>query len=215
VDGAGTTARSRSPQTAAATSYIGGFRVSVEAAAAALRGDGSVADCVVRSRTSEQGEEWLVAYVVSPGGFSQAQLRSRLRPLLPDYVFRHAAIVSISAVPLKASGTIDEAALERIEVIDDDLIARWEERLRAVPSIEEVVVLERESAPPLPPLHLSDVFPQLTAATQVTTEQRTAVQDAPSPVLEKVPADKRRRSSLLGTRRSARIAGFIASCRSA
>jgi malonyl CoA-acyl carrier protein transacylase len=71
-----------------------------------------------------------VAYVVVAGDFSvekiESSLQYRLSPeLLP------AAYVPVSTLPRTELGQVDEAVLASIEVIDADLLARWEEKLRS------------------------------------------------------------------------------------
>jgi non-ribosomal peptide synthetase component F len=88
--------------------------------AAAILQDAAVVDCVVLSRPA--GDEIrLVAYMVAPAGVFARQLRERLRSLLPQDVCDRIAIVPVAAIPLRASGRVDEAALESLQVIDDEV----------------------------------------------------------------------------------------------
>jgi len=140
--------------------WIGGFRVEPDQVAATLLRDPSVEECVVLARETEHGAAWLVAYLVGRVGFAADQLRSRLEEILPASLVPRIAFVPVSSIPLTAAGRLDEAAFCRLDVTDADLIARWEERLRSVPEIDQAVVLAEEEVPSSSPLHLGDVLPQ-------------------------------------------------------
>ena len=127
---------------------------------AAVLDDPAVQDCVVLAREAETSGIELVVYVVS-SFFSPEQLQSRLQTLLPEPLVP-STYVPVSTLPLTPSGQVDEQALARVEVIDSDLIRRWEEQLRSLPEIEQVAVVVQEHAESLPPLHLSDLLPTQT-----------------------------------------------------
>lgn len=123
---------------------------------AAVLDDPAVQDCVVLARKAETSGIELVVYVVS-SFFSPEQLQSRLQTLLPEALVP-STYVPVSTLPLTPSGQVDEQALARVEVIDSDLIRRWEEQLRSLPEIEQVAVVVQH-VESLPPLHLSDLLP--------------------------------------------------------
>ena len=65
------------------------------------------------------------------------------------------------ALPLQTNGAIDEEALARIPVIDEELLGRCEAAIHALPEVHEVAALAIEAAAPPAPLHLSDLLPDL------------------------------------------------------
>ncbi|MGD1712998.1 condensation domain-containing protein [Dapis sp. BLCC M172] len=93
----------------------------------------------------------LVAYVVIEDNYSVEKVQSYLESYLSSD-FLPNAYVPISTLPKTESGEIDETALTSLEVIDSELINRWEEKLRSHPEIEEVaVVVQRKQAYPVIP----------------------------------------------------------------
>ncbi|NES04122.1 MAG: AMP-binding protein, partial [Okeania sp. SIO2F4] len=88
----------------------------------------------------------LVAYGVIADNYSITKVQSFLESYLSPE-FHPDAYVPISSLPKTESGAIEETVLTSIEVIDSDLINRWEEKLRSHPEIEEVaVVVQRKEA---------------------------------------------------------------------
>ena len=103
-------------------------------------------------------QTYLVAYVVVAGPWKPQQLHSHLQQQLPPYMMPQ-AYVPLSSLPLTLKGKVDEVALARFSVIDDNLVQRWETQLRALPEIEQIAVVVQPKTPHLPPLHLSDLLP--------------------------------------------------------
>ncbi|HEX2077170.1 MAG TPA: amino acid adenylation domain-containing protein, partial [Longimicrobium sp.] len=91
---------------------VRGLRIELGEIEAALRGHGSVADCVVMAR-ADAGEQRLVAYVV--GGVEAAELRAHLRRSLPEYMVP-SAFVFLDALPLTPNGKVDRKALPAPEL---------------------------------------------------------------------------------------------------
>ncbi|MFQ5853080.1 MAG: SDR family NAD(P)-dependent oxidoreductase, partial [Candidatus Binatia bacterium] len=137
---------------------IRGLRAEMAKVQAALLDHPSVDDCAVVARETEALDLQLVAYVVSAGPFVAEQLQSHLQAVLPFYLLPD-VYVQLSNLPLTATGQVDEKTLAHLEVIDSDLVQRWEERLRSLSEIEQVAVVVQEEAKSLPPLHLSDLLP--------------------------------------------------------
>jgi amino acid adenylation domain-containing protein/FkbM family methyltransferase len=121
---------------------------------ALLREQAGVLDCVVLARGPETSGRKLVAYVVPNGPF----VPERLHAAMPAGM-APSAYVPVSAVPLTPAGEVDESALALLEVIDTDLVKRWEERLREVPGVEEAAVVVHDQPEPQSALHLSDLRP--------------------------------------------------------
>ena len=139
--------------------WLKGFQVELQEVEAALLAAPSVEDARVLARETETSGPRLVAYVVLSKRFSKEQLQSHLQALLPAHM-RPYAYVPLSALPLTKAGEVDEQALARLEVIEPDLVHRWEEQLRSLPEIEQVAVVVQEKTAHLPPLHLDDLLPE-------------------------------------------------------
>ena len=149
--------------------WIKGNRLDLEEVEAALLAAPSVEDAKVLVRETEATGWQLVAYVVLSGAFNPEQLQSHLQTLLPAYMLP-CAYVQLSKVPLTPAGQVDEQALASLEVIESDLVQKWEEQLQALPSIEQVAVVVTEQVFRLPPLHLSDLLPNSQATAFETSE---------------------------------------------
>ncbi|MGE5325043.1 MAG: amino acid adenylation domain-containing protein [Actinomycetota bacterium] len=89
-----------------------GFRIELGEIEASLREHNNVREAVAVIKTSGEGEQQLVAYVVpsretAPAG---AELREFLKDRLPDYMLP-SAWVAIESLPLTATGKLNRAAL--------------------------------------------------------------------------------------------------------
>jgi amino acid adenylation domain-containing protein len=149
--------------------WIEGFRVELQEVEAALLAAPSVEDCRVLVRQTEVFIPQLVAYVVLSGSLSSERLHSHMQALLPTHM-RPCAYVPLSNLPLTKAGQVDEQALARLEVIDINLLQRWEEQLQALPEIEHVAVVVQEQTKRLPLLHLSDLLPKLRSRREETIQ---------------------------------------------
>ncbi len=139
--------------------WIGDHRLDLGEMEAALLADPAIDDVAVVERSSSSGPQ-LAAYLVTSGPWRPERLRTRLDgwPVVP------AAWVPVARLPLLAGGEVDQKALARLEVIDDQLIGRWEENLGTLPGIDEVAVVARETAEPRSPYHVLDLLPDGQAA---------------------------------------------------
>jgi amino acid adenylation domain-containing protein len=140
----------------------------------ALRSHPSVDDCVVLAREVEPAGQALVAYVVLSGPFVPERLQAHLQGVL-SALAAPIAFVPVACLPLTPDGKLDEQALTELEVIDGDLVGRWEERLRDVSGVEEAAVVAQELEERRPPYHLSDLIPGWKA-------DLGAADEAPAPV---------------------------------
>ena len=100
----------------------------------------------------------LVAYVVMAGVWNPKQLHSQIQQQLPPDMMP-GAYVPLSSLPLTHKGKVDEVGLGRFPVIDDNVVQKWEAKLKAVPEIKQVAVVVQQKTLKLPPLHISDLLP--------------------------------------------------------
>jgi len=113
----------------------------------ALKSLPEVEECATLTKDNQ-----LVAYLVISGNFSEEKIHSYLQSYLSPELLP-SAYVPVSALPRTELGAVDEATLNSLETIDSDLIARWEEKLKSHPDIEQVaVVTEYHPAPALIPV---------------------------------------------------------------
>ncbi|MDF5728042.1 MAG: SDR family NAD(P)-dependent oxidoreductase [Rhizonema sp. PD38] len=126
--------------------------------AAALLDHPLIKDCVILVREGESSRQELVAYVVASGTLSLEQLQFHVSAVLSAPKIP-SAYVLVSTIPLTKEGQVDEQALVELEVIDSDLIHRWEKQLCSHPEVEQVAVTVQENTEKIPPLHLQDLLP--------------------------------------------------------
>nr|BAW32322.1 nonribosomal peptide synthetase [uncultured Candidatus Entotheonella sp.] len=137
--------------------------------------------CHVLRRMSQDKTGLLLAYVVLTEPGLLKQLEERLRhKLSPDE--RPALYVVVPALPLAADGAVDEVALAALEVIDDDLLKKWENDLQADPRIEQVAVVAETKHLRQSWLDIDALCPQASAPTQIGASQRLAVTARPDPM---------------------------------
>src|SRR5262245_39248035 len=126
----------------------------------ALRRRGRMRSVVIRDCVLLRTEHGpLVAYVVPAPGASLAETEASLRARLPADR-QPSAVVPLASLPLLPSGEVDEQALLALPVVDADLVARWEDRLRSRPEIDRVAVVVQEGADPEPRVPLRDLVPR-------------------------------------------------------
>ena len=118
----------------------------------------SVDACAIMFRRTVKGQAVMVAYVVPTGSFNSDVLNRHLRAEVPDAPLPD-CWVAVSVLPLTSEGSVDDSALEHVEIIDDELILRWEQQIQAVPEIAQSAVVIRERALRPGSLHLEDLLP--------------------------------------------------------
>jgi len=90
---------------------IRGYRIELGEIESALNGHSSVRDSAVIARTEENGDTWLVAYLIPEGEATESsELREFLRGVLPEYMVP-GVFVALEAWPLNAAGKLDRKAL--------------------------------------------------------------------------------------------------------
>ena len=143
---------------------VKGNRINLQEVEVALRTHPEVRDCYVLVR-----EEQLVAYLEASIAISTESIQTQLKSQLSNHQ-RPDAYVQVSALPLTTSGKIDENALLTVEVIDSQLIERWEEKLHSHPQIEQVAVMvQPKQAKAPPPVHILDLIPETTPTLEFST----------------------------------------------
>jgi len=139
------------------TAWIAGFRCPLDAIEEALLREPSIQECVVRARSADTSGSKLWAYVVPTGPFVPEKLRAHARAVLPAPT-AEVRFVPLVDLPRTTAGRLDEQALDSLEAIDGDLMARWEEALRRLSEIEDVAVVAQERREAGRSLHLWDLL---------------------------------------------------------
>jgi acyl-CoA synthetase (AMP-forming)/AMP-acid ligase II/NAD(P)-dependent dehydrogenase (short-subunit alcohol dehydrogenase family)/acyl carrier protein len=125
--------------------------------------DGAVREAVALCRRDVRGEYRVVVYVVTADGASVSALRDGVARRLPSSERLPHAYVAVSAIPLDAEGAVDREALERFEVIDDDLIEGWRRVLAGTDGFDDAVVAAVDQNPTHEVLHRSVLVPKRSA----------------------------------------------------
>jgi amino acid adenylation domain-containing protein len=130
----------------------GGSPAEIEAA---LLRDPAVADAAVRRRRDAGGGSTLLAYLVASGaGRLPSFPADPLPPGVPPLT-----VVPIGTLPLTPRGDVDEAALQRISVLDGATVDRASAELGSWPTVARAAVLVRDAAERTGILHLTDLLP--------------------------------------------------------
>ena len=138
--------------------FIRGVRVDLNVLERTILQNSDIGDCFLVIRKTEISEFQLVAYIVVQDSALLPGLRVHLTGILPSQLLPD-IYVPVSALPLMMNGEVDERALYSLEVIDSDLIGRWEKSLRSLPEIEEAAVIIGARNEKSAALHLSDLLP--------------------------------------------------------
>lgn len=80
-------------------------------------------DCAVVQRSTQAGEQRVVAYVVPMRTLTSRAIRAAISDAVPDAAVD---VVLVSSVPRTAAGEVDAAALSRLPVLDETTLARTE-----------------------------------------------------------------------------------------
>jgi len=160
--------------------WIDGFHVDLAAVEAALLAQPSIAECVVLAREAATARPELVAYVVPAGKISLERWQTYAEATLPASMCPR-AYVPISTLPLTATGKVDQQALARLYVVDQDLAQQWEGRLRSMRGIKQVAVVAEERTEYQPLLHISDLLPAWQTAVESPNESHVTAELAGMP----------------------------------
>lgn len=116
------------------TDWIGGERRFLADLEAELCRMPAVSD----ARLSVRPDGAWVVWVVARGPLDPARIEQRLAPIKPEVT-----AVLVDRLALDGDGRVDEAALARVEAIDERLAARWRRALTASPGIDGARVVAR------------------------------------------------------------------------
>lgn len=111
-------------------------------------------ECYIAVRRTEKGEEQLVIYAV---GGSEV-LKEAVMRVLPGWL-EVGAYVRVRSLPRTRNGEVNDKALQGLEVIDEELVKRWEKRLAGLSGVEKSAVVVRERQWKRAPLHVWDLLP--------------------------------------------------------
>jgi acyl-CoA synthetase (AMP-forming)/AMP-acid ligase II/NAD(P)-dependent dehydrogenase (short-subunit alcohol dehydrogenase family)/acyl carrier protein len=129
----------------------------------ALMEEPTVLDCAVRARQSEHGSAWTIAYVVPSGAFPEEAVQANLRSIFPDSPLPDQYAL-LSSLPFSMDGTLDEEALARLEIPDQQRAKILEQKLSSIAGIERAAVLIEPRVSEATPFHISDLLPKELAA---------------------------------------------------
>ncbi|MBF0238361.1 MAG: SDR family NAD(P)-dependent oxidoreductase [SAR324 cluster bacterium] len=130
----------------------------LETIAIALSDEHSVEECAVQIRQTNTAERQIIAFVVLNRPFAPERLHSYLQTRLAAELLP-AAYVPLSALPLTDDGQLDDAALSCLPILDDEVAQQWEQRIQALPEINQVAVVMQEKIEKLSALPLSGLLP--------------------------------------------------------
>jgi acyl-CoA synthetase (AMP-forming)/AMP-acid ligase II/thioesterase domain-containing protein/NADP-dependent 3-hydroxy acid dehydrogenase YdfG/acyl carrier protein len=122
----------------------------------ALKRVAGVGDCAVLVRTGARGSE-RIAYLVPVGRLALDTVAATLEAHAPG-VRAPDSYALVTRLPLAADGSLDEAALSALPVIDEPLAEALEARLASDPAVEQAAAFVEETPGVARALHLSDLI---------------------------------------------------------
>ncbi len=117
------------------------LQVDLDEMEATLRDDPRIADCAVLPVDSGSGESLLIGYFVPNGTVASFDLLRNLGERLPSY-FVPDALLPVTTIPLTGNGTVDEALLCQVPIVDRSLAQGLEAVLRSRHDAEIKVSVE-------------------------------------------------------------------------
>jgi len=153
-----------------------------------LKANCRVEDCLVLARESVDGNITLIVYVVPTLPFAAEGLESEMKAAMPS-ADMPCFTVPVAALPLTPTGEIDIAALQRLPVLDTELLQRWNAQLTAVPGVSQATVVVQEPSSEPGSVHLADLISGWKPGGLQDPELAPAVQDsAPKAQVKPRPA---------------------------
>lgn len=126
---------------------------------AALNNNSLIEDCKILARESAEGSLDLVVYAVPTLPYTRDRLQAEVASSFSQFNPCRHFVVPVAALPLTATGEVDEPALRQLPVLDEELVQRWEAQIRELPGVAQAAVVVREPETPQHSLHLSDLIP--------------------------------------------------------
>jgi acyl transferase domain-containing protein/acyl-CoA synthetase (AMP-forming)/AMP-acid ligase II/acyl carrier protein/precorrin-6B methylase 2 len=142
----------------------------VAAVRSALLKDSAVETCEVSVREPTTDDPILAAWVVPSGPLNVERLE-RLQREVSALAKCTVELIPVSTLALDDEGHVDAEVLKKIEVVDQELIDKWESALARLPEIGRVAVVARQRDLAVPRLHLSDLLPQWNALQSPTIRE--------------------------------------------
>jgi len=175
----------------------------VVAVRSALLQDSAIETCEVSVREQATKDPILAAWVVPNWPVNVDRLQ-RLQREISALAQCSVELIPVSSLALDDEGFVDSKVLRKIEVVDQELLDKWESALARLPEIGRVAVVARERDLASPRLHLSDLLPQWNAL------QSPAIRDAsfksPNPATRENPGAPRPLACHAGAARDPRYA---------
>lgn len=128
----------------------------------ALLKDLAIETCEVSVREPGTNGPILAAWVVPNGPLNVDRLQ-RLQREVSALAQCTVELIPVSTLVLDDEGHVDSEVLKKIEVVDQELLDKWESALASLPEIGRVAVVARQRELAAPRLHLSDLLPQWNA----------------------------------------------------
>ena len=134
----------------------------VAAVRSALLQDLAIETCEVSVRELATKGPILAAWVVPNGPLNVDSLQ-RLQREVSVLAQCIVELIPVSTLALDDEGYVDSKVLKKIEVVDQELLDKWESALARLPEIGRVAVVARQRDLAAARLHLSDLLPQWNA----------------------------------------------------
>ena len=134
----------------------------VAAVRSALLQDSAIETCEVSVRELATEGPILAAWVV-PNGPVNVERLQRLQGEVSALAQCAVELIPVSALALDGEGYVDSEVLKKIEVVDQELLDKWESALARLPEIGRVAAVARQRDLAARRLHLSDLLPQWNA----------------------------------------------------
>ncbi len=125
----------------------------------ALLHDSAIETCEVSVREPAPKGPILAAWVVPNGPVNGDRLQ-RLEREVSALAQCTVELIPVSALALDDEGYVDLKVLRKVEVVDQELLDKWESALARLPEIGRVEVVARQRDSAAPRLHLSNLLPQ-------------------------------------------------------
>ena len=127
-----------------------------------------VEDCFVLEMKSRSSPV-LLAYVVETSNHSTDGLDAALRAEAPD---RRTSdeYIPVATLPLTSFGEVDVEALQALGLVNSELLESAEQRITRLAGRGRAAFVIETDPVPLPPIHLSDLFPDWTRASSIRNE---------------------------------------------